>query len=196
MEGSVCTGCPEILLGGCGGRGEGRGVALSEGYSFLFFLHLIHLGPKPSTSFLLLPTRLAASAPPPAPRETGEFSKPGGGATVFFSMALFGAISLLSRLCVPEEPCSPLGLVPPPQRASSMPLPLGAEAAHPFCAGRRPERAVEEPEEPGCLVLGRKAGRQAPAGPGSSPDQQPKPPDPIHRPALGSIPSLAAVERW
>lgn len=55
---------------------------------------------------------------------------------------------------------------------------------------------MEVPEEPGCLVLCRKAGRQAPVGPGSSPDQQPKQLDPIHRPALGSIPPLAAVERW
>lgn len=57
----MCSDCPETLLGEEGGRG--RDVALSEGYFFLYFLHLIHLGPKPGSFFLFLPTQLGRLCP-------------------------------------------------------------------------------------------------------------------------------------
>lgn len=64
----MCTGCPETLLGG----GERTGRGISKGYFCLYFLRLIHLGPKAPH---VLPAARDTAGPPLSPRGWGR----GGG---------------------------------------------------------------------------------------------------------------------
>lgn len=148
MEGSACTGCPETLLGGA----ERKGRGISKGYFCLYFLRLIHLGPKARH---VLPAARDTAGPPLSP---GGWGRGGGAYIVFFSITLleprarlFPAV--LSRgtqlAAAPEEgaatgpPTHTLPLVSPPRPFTLGASPLWDQATHTSCGGLRPERAVE-----------------------------------------------------
>lgn len=128
MEGSACTGCPETLLGGA----ERKGRGISKGYFCLYFLRLIHLGPKARH---VLPAARDTAGPPLSP---GGWGRGGGAYIVFFSITLLeprarlfpAVLSRGTQLAAAPEEGAATG---PPHTHTS--LSVSSQALHP---GRLP----------------------------------------------------------